>query len=178
MPGPRQPGPQLNETLCAYRFIEIVQLRTRVLFELVSLAAGTVLFLLLFPNRTTVVNMTLAALAMLGLVANRRFTRDRIWARFPTHGDRSERRRKASKAVAVITSVGVLVFLVTGAVLGYRQAGWPGVAQRFTNWNILIAFAAYLPWALLQQALFQFYLLGRLLVIQKTWAAIVLTGLA
>src|SRR5205814_1468305 len=37
--------------------------------------------------------------------------------------------------------------------------------HRVFNWRMLAAFACYLPWALMQQTLFQFYLLGRLLAL-------------
>jgi len=39
------------------------------------------------------------------------------------------------------------------------------MGERVFNWRILAAFGCYLPWALMQQALLQFYLLGRLLAL-------------
>ena len=45
-------------------------------------------------------------------------------------------------------------------------------------WRILLAVAFYLPWALLQQTLFQFYLFGRLLTLLPPWLAVACTALA
>ena len=158
--------------------MESARLRRRVLVELCTLGLATIVFLLLFPNRAMAVNVGLAALALIGLIANRRFTQDQIWSRFPVCLDRSTRLKKSSLAVSVLTGVGVLGCLIAAAVLGYGEDGWSGVTRRLSNPNILIAITLYLPWALLQQALFQFYLLGRLLVIQRAWIAIVIAGLA
>jgi len=58
-----------------------------------------------------------------------------------------------------------LIFLLIGSFLAYNHGGWPEVIQRVFNWRILAAFCCYLPWALMQQALLQFYLLGRLLAL-------------
>jgi membrane protease YdiL (CAAX protease family) len=73
------------------------------------------------------------------------------------------------------------LFLAIGAYLGYRSGGWSGVADRVGNWRIVVAFGCYLPWALMQQTLFQFYLLGRLLALfprTKPFIAIAFTSLA
>jgi membrane protease YdiL (CAAX protease family) len=158
--------------------MESAHLRRRVLIELCSLGLATIVFLLLFPNRATAVNIGLAVLALIGLVANRRFTQGQIWSRFPVGFDRSTRIKKSSLAALVLTGVGVVGCLIAAAVLGYDEDGWSGVTRRLSNPNILIAIALYLPWALLQQTLFQLYLLGRLLVILRAWMAIVITGLA
>ena len=48
-----------------------------------------------------------------------------------------------------------------GAAIGYRGADWPGVRARICHPYIPTAVLLYVPWALLQQTLFQFYLLGR-----------------
>jgi len=45
-------------------------------------------------------------------------------------------------------------------------------------WRILLAVAFYLPWALLQQTLFQFYLFGRLLTLLPPRLAVTCTALA
>ena len=46
-------------------------------------------------------------------------------------------------------------------MIGYQGAGSPGVKARILHPFIPTAVLLYLPWALLQQTLFQFYLLGR-----------------
>ena len=42
-----------------------------------------------------------------------------------------------------------------------REPDWPGVKARILHPYIPTAVLLYLPWALIQQILFQFYLLGR-----------------
>jgi membrane protease YdiL (CAAX protease family) len=81
----------------------------------------------------------------------------------------------------MITLPVMVLFLMLGVITGYKAGGWPGVASRILNWHSLVAFACYLPWALAQQTLFQFYLLGRLLALfPKTvpFVSIAITGLA
>jgi hypothetical protein len=58
----------------------------------------------------------------------------------------------------------VLFFLI-GGIVAYKSGGWSAVGSRIFNWRILAAFGCYLPWALMQQTLLQFYLLGRLLAL-------------
>jgi membrane protease YdiL (CAAX protease family) len=158
--------------------MESAHLRRRILVELCSLGLATTVFLLLFPDRAMAVNMGLAGIALTGLIVNRRFTQDQVWSRFPVDLDRSTRLKKSSMAASIVTGIGVLGCLIAAAVLGYSEDGWSGVTRRLSNPDILIAIVLYLPWALLQQTLFQFYLLGRLLVIHRAWVAIVITGLA
>ncbi len=74
----------------------------------------------------------------------------------------------------------LLLFLIVGAVLGYRNLGWAGVSRRLFDWRMLVVFAVYTLWALMQQTLLQFYLLGRLLVLfpnRKQMWPIAITGL-
>ena len=58
--------------------------------------------------------------------------------------------------------------LAIGLALGHADGGW----------HILVAAALYAAWALLQQTLFQFYLLGRLRTLLRPSAAILCTGSA
>jgi membrane protease YdiL (CAAX protease family) len=60
-----------------------------------------------------------------------------------------------------LTVLVIVAFFLVGAVIGYQGAGWPGVRARILHPYIPTAVLLYLPWALLQQTLFQFYLLGR-----------------
>jgi hypothetical protein len=46
-----------------------------------------------------------------------------------------------------------------------------------SNWHLALVFLLYLPWALLQQFLFQFYLLGRFLTLLPTPVAVFVTGI-
>jgi membrane protease YdiL (CAAX protease family) len=67
------------------------------------------------------------------------------------------------------------LFLVLGILESRSEPG--GVAERVLNWHMLVAFGIYFLWALVQQFLVQFYLLGRLLTILPAAPAVVLTGL-
>ncbi len=138
-----------------------MNVRGRVALELLTLAILTVSFLLIFPRRTLVVDVTLAlgALVLLGL--NARYTRAVIWARFPARPSSGGSRQCMSTTIAV-TLAAVVVCLVVGSILGYSDGGWKAVFDRVLNWKLLVAICVYLPWTLFQQTLFQFYLLGRL----------------
>ncbi len=138
-----------------------MKVRGRVALELLTLATLTVTFLLLFPKRSLAVDVILA-LCALGLVGlNARYTREVIWARFP-RGPSSGGLKQCMWATMAITFSAVLVFFIVGIVIGYGNGGWEAVVDRVLNWKLLVAICVYLPWALLQQTLFQFYLLGRL----------------
>jgi len=60
------------------------------------------------------------------------------------------------------TALAMLLLLFIGIAIGYQGAGWPGAKARILHPYIPTAILLYWPWALLQQTLFQFYLLGRL----------------
>ena len=138
-----------------------MKVRGRVALELLTLAILMVSFLLLFPKRSLVVDVILA-LCALGLVGlNARYTREVIWARFP-RGPSSGGLKQCMWATMAITFSAVFVFFIVGIVIGYGNGGWKAVVDRVLNWKLLVAICVYLPWALLQQTLFQFYLLGRL----------------
>jgi hypothetical protein len=78
-----------------------------------------------------------------------------------------------------ITIPPALLFFLIGGILAYRAGGWSAVGGRIFNWRILAAFGCYLPWALMQQTLLQFYLLGRLLALfprQLLFVPFMITG--
>jgi membrane protease YdiL (CAAX protease family) len=78
----------------------------------------------------------------------------------------------------IFTGSVATLFLMIGASLGYASDGWSGAWGRIGNWHLLIACALYFPWALLQQFVFQFYLLGRMRWVLPYWPAICGTALA
>ena len=126
-----------------------LSLRLRMLFELGILATLTPLFLYYAPrDRGLYMGM---ALLFLGFVAiNAKETKERIWGR-PASG-KSERLWRSTRAMAVMTIPVVIVFLAWGVWMGHEVS----------YLHLLLALGLYIPWALLQQAIFQFYLLGRL----------------
>jgi hypothetical protein len=153
-------------------------LKQRILTELFVLGVLTTVFLVVFPKRPIYLDVFLALFA-LGLIAsNARFTRNSVWAQFPPEQDLQTRVRRSYFLASVVTIPILLAFVAIGLALGYRQSGWDGAWARFLNYHLPIAFALYLPWALLQQFLFQFYLLGRLLTLFPAPVSVVATGMA
>jgi membrane protease YdiL (CAAX protease family) len=71
--------------------------------------------------------------------------------------------RAAWQLAGGFTVLSLVVLAGTGVILAHI-AGEPW-QPRFLNWHFALAAALYVPWALLQQYIFQFYLLGRLLQI-------------
>jgi membrane protease YdiL (CAAX protease family) len=141
-------------------------LRLRIAVELGVLAVATTLLLAFLPhdmrNTATYVCLALVGLGLIGFTA--RETRDRIWG--PPESADFDRVRRCAITVTLFTLPPVFVFLVFGAAMryfhfwlpleAYKTGGWQFV------WHFFLALVCYLPWALLQQTLFQFYLLGRL----------------
>jgi Type II CAAX prenyl endopeptidase Rce1-like len=154
-------------------------LRRRVSLELLLLGTSTAVFLLLLPQRPLGVDLGLAILA-LGLVGlNAGFTRNAIWGRFPPRCE-TRRLRRCLVITSGVTAGGVFGILSLGIGIAYAQGGWEEVTKRIFTWRLFPAIGLYFPWALLQQTLFQFYLLGRLRVLipsKSPLPAIALTGI-
>ncbi len=114
------------------------------------MALGATLFLVLVPERPISVDLGLAFLAA-GLVAlTARDTRERVWG--TPFEPRADRFRHSTRHL-LIGSAGVMLLF----------AAWPlWHGGPLLTPTLLVTLALFVPWALLQQALFQFYLLGRL----------------
>jgi len=153
-------------------------LKRRSLAELLILCGLTVIFLVVFPKRSIYVDGLLALFALLLVVWNVRFTKHSVWVQFPLKDDLRTRVRRSYTLAGIFTIPVILAFAAIGLTLGYREFGWEGARTRLSNWHLPPAFLLYLPWALLQQFLFQFYLLGRLLSLLPAPVAIFATGMA
>jgi hypothetical protein len=153
-------------------------LKRRILTELFVLGVLTIVFLVLFPKRAIYIDVLLALFALCLIASNVRFTRNYVWAQFPPEEDLRTRVRRSYLLASAVTIPAVLAFLAIGLMLGYRESGWDGAWARLLNYHLPVAFALYLPWALLQQFLFQFYLLGRLITLFPAPVAVVATGVA
>jgi hypothetical protein len=153
-------------------------LKQRILTELFVLVVLTVIFLALFPKRPIYLDVLLALLALCLIASNAQFTRNSVWARFPPEEDLKTRARRSYLLASAVTIPVILAFAAIGLALGFRESGWDGAWARLLNRHLFIAFALYLPWALLQQFLFQFYLLGRLLTLFPASVSVVATGMA
>ena len=132
--------------------------------ELAVIALLTTVFLLLFPRRNPLVDIALAGFALLCIAFSASYTKKAIWAATPSPVT-DETMKKCWGLTLWITVPVVLIFLIVGGGVAYCNGGWPVVSNRILNWRILAAFVCYLPWALMQQTLLQFYLLGRLLAL-------------
>jgi membrane protease YdiL (CAAX protease family) len=146
--------------------------------ELGTLGASTALFLALLPTRPLWSNIALAllALALVGLSAGT--TRRCFWD--PPEGSWSVRFRRSS-ALALGWSLPVVLAFGAYAALGIEQRSAGVVLSRLFGPGFWGNLAVFVPWALVQQTLFQFYLLGRVQALLPGAAPlvpVVLTGVA
>jgi len=138
-------------------------LRGRLAVELGVILALTGLFLYVTTElkiRSTVlyVGMALIGFALVGL--NRRETVERIWG--PPDYPVFDRLRRSAVNVSFFTVPTIIGFFFIGLSGRYFGAPWlADEAVPMFSLHFFIAMCFYLPWALLQQTLFQFYLLGR-----------------
>jgi hypothetical protein len=134
-------------------------LRLRILIELTVLAVATTIFLYWAPrNNVLFLGMALIGFALIGF--NAQETRDRIWG--PPASADFDRLRRSFINTTLFTGPAVLICFLGGVVGRYAGFSWLQDSTPMFSLNFFLALAIYLPWALLQQTLFQFYLLGRL----------------
>jgi hypothetical protein len=156
-----------------------MSVRRKVAIELGAVAILTTIFLLLFPKRNPAVDVGLAGFALLCIGLSAPYTKQIIWAASPRPVAENQFRRCVGVTLWV-TVPPALLFLVIGGIVAFKSGGWPAAGDRVFNWRILAAFGCYLPWALMQQTLLQFYLLGRLLALfpkQFALVPMIITGI-
>jgi membrane protease YdiL (CAAX protease family) len=144
-----------------------------VVLELAGIGLAALVFVASFQVRPPYLDFALAAVAVALIVLSAARSR-RLWAlarSVDPHGA-----RRAWSVALGFTAVALLV-LALAAVLVARAAGTPAL-ERFANWHLLAAAALYLPWALLQQYIFQFYWFGRWLQVVPAPVAVALTAVA
>ena len=151
-------------------------LRTRLTIELITLGASAALIFALFPQRPSIVDFALALLGLLLLGLNVTFTKKVVWGQIPPSGENISRGQSSWGNILAITLPLLVLCLGAGLAIGYAINGKQGAYHRIVNPNILITFCIFIPWAFLQQTLFQFYLLGRLLHLLPARLAIVCSG--
>jgi membrane protease YdiL (CAAX protease family) len=138
-------------------------LRLRVATELGVLVILTALFLIFVPQdpqtkQGMYFGMALVGLGLVGFTAKE--TEERIWG--PVTSPPFDRVRRCAINTSFFTIPPALAFLVIGIAGRYFAfKPYEGACSMFSL-HFLMALCIYLPWALLQQTLFQFYLLGRL----------------
>ncbi len=142
--------------------------RRKVAVELLVLAVLSSGFLALFPRRPIPADLGLALFALSLVLLNADYSRTHIWAQWPRDEERTEWWRSVA-ATMIVTIPAIVLFLLVGMAIGYQGADWPGAKARILHPYIPTAILLYLPWAFLQQTLFQFYLLGRLRTLSPSW---------
>jgi len=134
------------------------------------------LFVATFRVRPPYVDFALAATAVALVVLSAARSR-RFWSL--AAAPQPDGRRHTWRACAAFTTVALVVLAVAAvAAVALAPPDGPAWQQRFLNWHLLLAAALYLPWALLQQYIFQFYWFGRWLRLVPVPLAIGLTALA
>jgi len=144
-----------------------------VMLELIAIGAAALVFVATFQVRPPYLDFVLAAAAVALIVLSAARSR-RLWALARSVDPTGA--RGAWRAAMAFTAA-ALVVLAIAALLVARAAGAP-FGERFGNWHILVAAALYLPWALLQQYIFQFYWFGRWLQLAPVPLAVALTAVA
>jgi membrane protease YdiL (CAAX protease family) len=153
-----------------------MNIRRSTALELAAIGAAALVFVATFRVREPYIDFALAgaAVALIALSARRS---SRLWLATSAEPFGPPRHREAWLASAAFTAA-ALVVLTTIAAIVSRQSGTPTFAGRVANWHMPIAMLLYFPWALLQQYIFQHYLLGRLLHLLRPTAAIAITAVA
>jgi hypothetical protein len=144
-----------------------------VALELAGIGAAAIVFVATFRVRPSSLDFVLAAAAVALIVFSAARSR-RVWALARSADPTGAR---GAWIPTLSFTVGALAALAAAAVFTARAAGVP-LAERFGNWHMLVAAAFYLPWALLQQYIFQFYWFGRWLCVVSVPIAVALTALA
>lgn len=148
--------------------------RRSVALELAAIGAAALIFVATLRVRPPWVDFALAGIAVVLIAASERRSR-RLWdAAAPA--PRPSARRGAWLASGAFTAAALLVLVALAAWTASR--GGPPLLERASNWHIVAAIPAYVAWALLQQYIFQRYLLGRLLQLLPPAAAAAVTALA
>jgi hypothetical protein len=150
-----------------------VRANRSVVLELAAIGAAALVFVATFQVRPPYLDFVLAAAAVALIVASAARSK-RLWAVARSVDPAGA--RGAWRATLAFTAAALIVLAVL-AVFTARSAGMP-VVERFGNWHMLVAAALYLPWALLQQYIFQFYWFGRWLTLVPMPIAVALTALA
>ncbi len=144
-----------------------------VALELAAIGIAAIVFVATFQVRPPYLDFALAAAAVTLIVASAARSR-RLWTLARSVDPAGAR---GAWLAALSFTAAALVVLAAVAVLAARAADVPPL-ERFGNWHMLAAAALYLPWALLQQYIFQYYWFGRWLQLVPAAAAVALTAVA
>jgi membrane protease YdiL (CAAX protease family) len=144
-------------------------MRRSIAIELLAVGAAAIAFVATFRVRPPYVDFALGAAAVVLIVASAPRSR-RLWRGLRTPaGD-------AWPTVGAFTVLALLMLAGIGALTAAHNGD--AFADRLLDWHMLAALLLYFPWALLQQYIFQYYLLGRLLQLAPVAVAIGVTACA
>lgn len=144
-----------------------------VALELAAIGMAAIAFVATFRVRPPYLDFVLASAAVALIVGSAARSR-RLWALARSIDPQGA--RGAWVAAGVFTGAALLVLGVVALLVA--RADGTSAAARFGNWHMLAAAALYLPWALLQQYIFQFYWFGRWLQLVPVPVAVALMSLA
>jgi membrane protease YdiL (CAAX protease family) len=150
-------------------------MRGRAAIELAVLAVLSALYLGLFPERPLPVDAGMALLGGVLVAVGARQTR--AWDAPAMPGRVRFRRSAASMAGFTLPALGLLA----AASAWSPAAGgwsWPETGRALVSPRLAVTLAVFVPWALLQQALLQLYLLGRLRALWPSASPAVTSALA
>jgi hypothetical protein len=136
----------------------------RVFVELVCFAVGSVFFLAYLVQRSVAASILVAAFGFGLLMFLAWSDEPRIWG--PPTRPEHERFVSCLREMAKVSLPVVALFAAIGVwrALHSHSAAAP-LRERFLSPSFPAALACYVPWALMQQAVMQYYLLGRLRVL-------------
>jgi membrane protease YdiL (CAAX protease family) len=147
--------------------------RRFVALELAAIGGAALIFVATFRVRPPYLDFALAGAAVALIAASERRSR-RLWDAAPLVPGSSASRRAWLESGAFS---GAALLVLAGLAVWSAGSG-AALAARASNWHMAVAVALYFPWALLQQYIFQRFLLGRLLRLVPPSAAIAVTALA
>jgi membrane protease YdiL (CAAX protease family) len=154
--------------------IRAMSTRQSVAIELAAIGAAALIFVATFRVRPAYVDFALAGVAVALIAASARRSR-RLWdAAAPA--PRAGADRDAWLVSGAFTAAALVVLVALAAWNAPRNG--TTLLARVSNWHVVAAMALYFSWALLQQYIFQRYLLGRLLQLLPPAAAVAVTALA
>jgi membrane protease YdiL (CAAX protease family) len=144
-----------------------------VALELAALGTAALLFVATFRVRPPYVDLALAVLAVTLIVATARRS-TRLWQHAPPRAACGVLAPALLAAAFTLPALGALAALAAVDAATADES----TLERFANWHFFLAVPIYFLWAVLQQYIFQFYFLGRLLHIVPQPVAIALTAAA
>ncbi|MCY3019558.1 MAG: CPBP family intramembrane metalloprotease [Planctomycetota bacterium] len=153
-----------------------LKLRRRVAVELLLFLVGSALYLGLWPDRPRYADVTfgLGGMSLILLLAWR--TNEQVWG--VALPDPCRRLRESCRAMIFATTPVVAIFAAAALIAQHHEQG-VGTLHRLFRPTFFLTLGFYFVYAWMQQALFQYYLLGRLRVLMPRaapWRLALLNG--